>query len=339
MRINPDGGAPDLEVEGRLRRQGFRRPAGLDEVGRGCLAGPAAAGAAILASNPSAEMRAVARDSKTLSADGLRAAYEVISREALAVAVGWAAAAEIDRLGIGAAVRLAMRRAAAKLRLPPDHLIIDAVRLPSVNLPQVSFARADSKSLSVAAASIVAKVERDRLMARLAESHPEYGFESHKGYGTRRHMEAIRRFGPSAEHRMTFRPMSESGRSPGRLSSAESGALAEGYAAEALAERGLTVVGRNFRTRYGELDIVAADGDALAFVEVRARRARTGFGSPAETVTAAKAARLIAAAQEYVQSAGGERREWRIDLAAVELDRWGRPAAAEFIESAVEDAG
>ena len=333
------GGAPDFEVEERLRRRGFSRPAGLDEVGRGCLAGPAAAGAAVLPERPSAEMRALVRDSKALNADGLRAAYEVVSREALALAVGWASAAEIDRAGVGAAVRLAMRRAAAKLSPAPDHLIIDAVRLPSVNLPQVSFPRADSKSLSVAAAAICAKVERDRLMARMAESLPEYGFESHKGYGTRRHLEAIRRVGPSAEHRMTFKPMSESGRTPPRPSSAESGAWAERYAADALAERGLTIVGRNFRTRYGEVDIVAADGEALAFVEVRARRARTAFGAPAETITAAKSARLIAAAQEYVQSAGGGRTNWRIDLAAVELDRWGRPAAVEFIESAVEDGG
>ena len=242
-------------------------------------------------------------------------------------------------MGIGAATRLAMRRAIAKLRPPPDHLIIDAVRLPAVNLPQVSFARADSKSLSVAAAAIAAKVERDALMARMAESLPEYGFESHKGYGTRRHLDAIRRVGPSAEHRMTFRPMSELGRSPARPSSAESGARAERYAADALAERGLAIVGRNFRTRYGEVDIVAADGETLAFVEVRARRARTGFGAPAETITAAKAACLIAAAQEYVQSAGGGRTSWRIDFAAVELDRWGRPASVEFIESAVEDGG
>ena len=339
MRTNAGGGAPDFEIERRLARAGYSRPAGLDEVGRGCLAGPVAAGAAILASAPSDEMRAVVRDSKALSANGLRIARDAIAREARAVAVGWASAAEIDRVGIGAATRLAMRRAVAKLRPRPDHLIIDAVRLPAVGLPQVAMPRADSKSLSVAAASIVAKVERDGLMARMAESIPDYGFESHKGYGTRRHVEAIRRFGPSLEHRMTFKPMSESGRSPERLTSAESGTLAERYAAEALAERGLVVVARNFRTRYGEVDIVAADGDALAFVEVRARRARTGFGAPAETVTAAKAARLIAAAQEYVQSAGGERTSWRIDLAAVELDRWGRPAAAEFIESAVEDDG
>lgn len=333
------GGAPDFEIERRLARAGYSRPAGLDEVGRGCLAGPVAAGAAILADAPSDEMRAVVRDSKALSANGLRAAREVISREARAVAVGWASAAEIDRIGIGAAVRLAMSRAVAKLHPRPDHLIIDAVRLPSAGLPQVALPRADSKSLSVAAASIVAKVERDRLMARMAESLPDYGFESHKGYGTRRHLEAIRRSGPSAEHRMTFKPMSESGRSPARLSSAESGAWAERFAAEALAERGMRVIGRNFRTRYGEVDIVAADGDSLAFVEVRARRARTGFGAPAETITAAKSARLIAAAQEYVQNAGGERTNWRIDLAAVELDRWGRPAAVEFIESAVEDWG
>ena len=335
----PAKAAPDLEVERRLRRQGFSRPAGLDEVGRGCLAGPVAAGAAVLAERPSAEMRAAVRDSKTLSADGLRAAYATIAREAAATAVGYASAAEIDRAGIGAAVRMAMRRAMAKLRPTPDHLIIDAVRLPAVNLPQVSFPRADSKSLSVAAASIVAKVERDALMARLADSFPRYGFESHKGYGTRRHVEAIRRAGPSVEHRMSFRPMSEMGRSPPRPSSSESGARAERFAAEALAERGMKVIGRNFRTRYGEVDIVAADGDTLAFVEVRARRARTGFGAPAETITAAKAARLIAAGAEYVQRAGAEWADWRIDFAAVELDGWGRPAAVEFIQSAVEDAG
>lgn len=325
---------PDFEFETELHRQGYVRVAGLDEVGRGCLAGPAAAGAVILPANPSQEVFALARDSKQLSAAQREEAYEAITRSALSYAVGWVAPAEIDQIGIAAGVRRAMRRALTKLNPPATYLLIDAIPLPSSGLPQKSIIRGDSKSLSIASASIVAKVERDRYMVSLAKRYQSYGFEAHKGYGTRRHLDSIAGLGPCHAHRMSFAPVKREmhriqPQSPGAI-----GRWAESFVAAALEERGMRIVGRNFRTRFGEVDLIAADGGTLCFVEVRARKP-SAFGAASETVTASKARRVIAASQEYLQQ-NARWRDWRIDVAAVELDQWSRPASVEFIESAVE---
>ena len=325
---------PDFEFETELHRQGYGHVAGLDEVGRGCLAGPAAAGTGILPRNPSQEVFALARDSKQLSAAQREEAYEAITRSALSYAVGWVTPAEIDQIGIAAGVRRAMRRALAKLSPPATYLLIDAIPLPSSGLPQKSIIRGDSKSLSIAAASIVAKVERDRYMVSLARRYRSYGFEAHKGYGTRRHLDSIAELGPCHAHRMSFAPVKREAyriqpQSPGTI-----GKWAESFAAAALEDRGMRIVGRNFRTRFGEVDLIATDGETLCFVEVRARKS-SAFGAASETVTASKARRIIAASQEYLQQ-NARWRDWRIDVAAVELDQWSRPASVEFIESAVE---
>ena len=209
-----------------------------------------------------------------------------------------------------------MRRALAKLRPAADSLLIDAVSLRAINLPQKSIIRGDSKSLSIAAASIVAKVERDRLMTRLAEEYPDYGFESHKGYGTQRHLDAIRRLGPCAVHRMSFRPLNRISTTGHGLNTSEVGRSAESFAASALEERGMTIIGRNFSTRFGEVDLVAMAGDTLVFVEVRARRSRA-FVTPAETVMGEKARRLIVASQQFLQDTDVNWSDWRIDIASV----------------------
>ena len=280
---------PDFELERELHRQGYEYVAGLDEVGRGCLAGPVAAGAVILPQNPSRELFALTRDSKQLSAAQRETAYEAITQSALSYAVGWTTSAEIDSIGIAPSVRRAMRRALRKLGPEADYLLIDAIPLPSSGLPQKSIIRGDSKSLSIAAASIVAKVERDRYMVSLAKRYPDYGFEAHKGYGTRRHTEAIAEFGPCHSHRMSFAPVRREAYRVQPLSPGEIGRWAESFAAAALEERGLRIVDRNFRTRFGEVDLIAADGGTLRFVEVRARKV-SRFGIPSETVTASKGA-------------------------------------------------
>ena len=181
----------------------------------------------------------------------------------------------------------------------------------------------------------MAKVERDRYMVSLAKRYESYGFEAHKGYGTRRHMEAIAELGPCHAHRMSFAPVKRESHRVPRQSPGSIGKWAESFAAASLEDRGMRIVGRNFRTRFGEVDLIASDGETLCFVEVRARRS-SAFGSPSETVTASKARRIIAASQEYLQQDGALWMDWRIDVAAVELDKWGRPASVEFIESAVE---
>ena len=295
-----------------------------------------AAGAVVLPRRISHELAAAVRDSKQLSASQRDSAYELITDQATAYAVGWTTPAEIDRVGIAPSVRRAMHRALVRLDPLADALLIDAISLHSTNLPQKSIIRGDSKSLSIAAASIVAKVERDRLMIEYARSYPTYGFDSHKGYGTERHMDAIRRYGPCALHRMSFRPMSHTRTRNVLTDTTTVGAGAESFVASALEDRGMRVVDRNFRTRFGEVDLVALKGDTVVFIEVRARRS-TAFATQAESISESKVGRLIAACQEFLQRTKIDWSDWRIDVAAVDLDDWRRPAAVEFIESAIEE--
>ena len=201
---------PGLVLERRLLRQGPRLIAGIDEVGRGAWAGPVVAAAVILPLEDSG-LRAALRgvnDSKTLTARQRERLAGVIGEVAVAVGVGGAGSTEVDRHGLVAATRAAMQRAIAMLAQPPDALLIDAVNLaPLVALPQLSPIYGDSLSLSIAAASIVAKVARDRWMAGLDERFPGYGFAQHKGYGTAAHSTALARLGACEAHRMSYAPI------------------------------------------------------------------------------------------------------------------------------------
>lgn len=201
---------PTLGHELALSALGYARVAGVDEAGRGAWAGPVVAAAVILPLAPEAAdaLRGV-NDSKALSPAQRSVCRETIMRVATAFAVGAATAQEIDALGIVGATRLAMARAVAGLPVQPDALIIDAVRLPDLPILQRVFNFADSISLSVAAASILAKTERDAWMQQLDAVHPGYGFGRHKGYGTRAHQQALRALGVSPAHRRSFGPVAE----------------------------------------------------------------------------------------------------------------------------------
>ena len=202
-------GSPTIEVEQAFWQQGFTRVAGLDEVGRGPWAGPVYAAAVVLPNCPDdLEILSDVRDSKRLSARRRELLSEQIVDVALTVGIGAADVDEVDALGIVPATRLAMRRALARLDVPPQALILDALRLPRIALPQRAFPRADAQCLSVAAASIVAKVARDHWMIETAEvKYPGYGFAQHKGYGTRQHQAALDRLGVCPLHRRSFRPI------------------------------------------------------------------------------------------------------------------------------------
>jgi len=184
---------------------GCERIAGVDEAGRGAWAGPVAAAAVVLTLDD-ATARALdgVDDSKKLNAVQREVLRARIVEIAQAWSVGMASSAEIDALGILPATRLAMMRAIAGLRISPQALLIDAVRLPDLSLPQKAFFFADSISLSVAAASILAKTARDAVMQNLNDG---YGFAVHKGYGTALHRRMLEEHGPSEHHRMTFRPL------------------------------------------------------------------------------------------------------------------------------------
>ncbi|QPD03390.1 MAG: ribonuclease HII [Candidatus Nitrospira kreftii] len=198
---------PTQEFERVARLCGYRRIAGIDEAGRGPLAGPVVAAAVIL---PSRCRLLGINDSKQLPAKDREEAYTAILEQAVGVGVGSADVGEIDQLNILEATRLAMRRAVDQLAPPPpDYLLIDAVVLLGFKVPTKPIIKGDSLSVSIAAASIIAKVTRDRLMARYHEIFPEYGFLSHKGYGTAEHLERLARHGPCSIHRRTFAPVQE----------------------------------------------------------------------------------------------------------------------------------
>jgi ribonuclease HII len=202
---------PTLEAEGRFWACGMQRVAGLDEAGRGAWAGPVVAAAVILPCGDGTRATlAGVRDSKLLSPTARERLAARIFDVALAVGVGCGEQQEIDALGIVPATRLAMQRALVSLSVAPEALVIDALRLPGVDLPQDAFPYADARSLSVAAASIIAKVSRDRWMVEVAEvDFPGYGFAQHKGYGTRQHQAALNHLGVCPIHRLTFRPVAD----------------------------------------------------------------------------------------------------------------------------------
>ena len=200
---------PDLSLETPLWQAGLLALAGLDEAGRGAWAGPVAAAAVVLppSGDTLLELLPGVRDSKLMTARQRGLWAGKIHAAAVAWAVGWAACEEIDSLGILPATRLAMQRAVAQLGLPPEHLLIDAVRLPALPLPQTALVRGDQRSLSIAAASVLAKTARDAWMTDLDEQYPGYGFAAHKGYGTARHRRALDELGPCPQHRLSFAPL------------------------------------------------------------------------------------------------------------------------------------
>ena len=199
---------PSLAEERKLWRAGFTRIAGLDEAGRGALAGPVVAGAVILsAQTKRAGLWAEVQDSKLLSPPRRQELADRIREQAAAWSLGEASAAEIDARGIASATRLAMRRAVQTFSPSPDHLLLDWVQLKSLNLPQLSFTKGDLRIVSIAAASILAKVHRDRLLCQLHDQFPGYGFNSHKGYAARTHLAAIEILGPCPAHRRSFSPL------------------------------------------------------------------------------------------------------------------------------------
>lgn len=195
---------PSFAEERGLNVQGYRFIAGIDEVGRGPLAGPVVAAAVILPPDLDAPWLDLVRDSKKLTAKRRESLFPLILGVALGVGVGLALPEDIDAMGIMGATRVAMRSAVGLLPRPPDFLLIDHVGLPGLSIPQKSITRGDSLSLSIACASIVAKVSRDRIMVAMDESYPGYGFARNKGYATREHLEGLRCLGACPTHRKCF---------------------------------------------------------------------------------------------------------------------------------------
>jgi ribonuclease HII len=195
----------DLRYERRLKAKGYRLVAGVDEVGRGPLAGPIVAAAVIL---PLDVHIGGLNDSKKLTQKRREELYREIRRKAIAIGVSRIGQKRIDKINIGRANFLVMKKAVANLRILPDYLLIDGVR-NRLDLPilQEGICRGDAKCASIAAASIIAKVTRDRIMLRCHHQYPEYRFDLHKGYGTRLHLQKLKEIGPIVLHRRSFSPV------------------------------------------------------------------------------------------------------------------------------------
>lgn len=202
---------PDVSCERRFREKGYRRIAGIDEAGRGCWAGPVVAAAVVLPSCVLAKPSLLTgiNDSKALTERQRTLAYHQIFDTAEGVGVGIVPAFVIDGNGIVPATRIAMLTAVLSMPWPVDVLLIDSLTINGISIPQESLIRGDARCLSIAAASIIAKVTRDRLMETMDGVFPGYGFAKHKGYGTAFHQKAIEQFGLTTIHRRTFRPVTK----------------------------------------------------------------------------------------------------------------------------------
>ena len=204
---------PHWEEERSLWSQGHRLVAGVDEVGRGPLAGPVLAAAVVLPSQGldggyrSRRWLAQVRDSKLVPPQRREKLATLLRRAALGVGIGSASHDEIDEMGIVPATRLAMSRAIALVTPDPEYVLVDAVALPQIPMPHKAIIHGDAICFSIAAASIIAKVARDRIMVELDRDYPGYGFAAHKGYPTKSHLERLRRLGPSPIHRRCFAPV------------------------------------------------------------------------------------------------------------------------------------
>lgn len=190
-----------LKFENEAYSRGYSRVCGIDEAGRGPLAGPVCAAAVIL---PRGFIIEGANDSKKLSEKKRELLYDVIKEQSIAYGIAFAEVEEIEEINILNAAMLAMRRAVDKLRIRPDFAMVDGNRLPSLGIDAECIVKGDARSMSIACASILAKVTRDRLMLEYADKYPQYKFEKHKGYGTKLHTEMLLKYGPCEIHRKSF---------------------------------------------------------------------------------------------------------------------------------------
>ena len=193
------------DFENELYKKGINLIAGVDEVGRGPLVGPVVTAAVILPRDFYDER---INDSKKLTEKKRELLYSVIYENAISIGIGMSSNEIIDEINILEATKKAMKEAINNLSIKPEHILIDAVKL-DIDIPSTSIIKGDAKSQSIAAASIVAKVTRDRMMIELDKKHPEYDFKNNKGYGTKKHIDAIYKYGVLKEHRKTFAPISE----------------------------------------------------------------------------------------------------------------------------------
>ncbi len=303
-----------LHYEHILKAQGYRYIAGVDEAGRGPLAGPVVAAAVIL--DPE-NVPADADDSKKLSASKRERLYDEIMQRALSVSVAVTGPERIDRINILRATLETMNSAISGLEITPDYILVDGNILPPGHKNAAAIVKGDALSASIACASIIAKVTRDRLMTELSEKYPQYGFEKHKGYGTHDHMQAIAEHGLCPIHRKSFcTRLRTPGTETSPVSMRKIGDKGEELAAAHVQGLGMEILERNFSCRLGEIDIVAKSGDTLVFIEVKSA-ANERFGPAESHVTLSKRKKLRRAAECYMKLHGITDTCVRFDCAAI----------------------
>ena len=332
-----------FEAEIVRRAGGSGLICGIDEAGRGPLAGPVAAAAVIL---PEDLILPYLNDSKKVTEKRREALFLKIKEKALAWSVIMVPPERIDEINILQATYEAMRQAVSSLQVRPGVLVNDAVTIPGIDILQVPVIKGDAKCISVAAASILAKVTRDSYMKEMDALYPQYGFAGHKGYGTRAHCQAILDYGPSPIHRRSFlgkilagkedavNQPGEPGDKPdflfsGRVPSGrETGQRGEETAVRFLSDRGVRILERNFRDRDGEIDIIGEEDGTLVFFEVK-YRSSARWGDPAEAVTPEKQRTISRTARYYLYKTGrGTEIPMRFDVVCVtgKEIRWIRDA-------------
>jgi len=288
-----------LEFESKYYQKGIQLVAGVDEAGRGPLAGPVVAAAVILPVD--CELPGV-RDSKKISAKKREKLFLNIEKQALSVGIGIVHEREIDRINILQATYQAMKIAIGSLTPQPEIILVDGKPADLPMYQQESIIGGDDKSLSIASASIIAKVTRDKIMENYSLVYPEYGFESNKGYGTRQHLEAIREFGSTPIHRKSFNPVKKYLPTFADLKDKQIlGRLGEQLAASGIVKSGYQILEMNYRySNVGEIDIIHIEKDEIVFSEVKSGFAGGEWGDPLDQIDEKKRDRIVAASNEYL---------------------------------------
>lgn len=282
-----------LSYERGCWEAGYELVAGIDEVGRGPLAGPVVAAAVILPKECKIEG---VNDSKKLSAKKREELYDVILEKAVSYGIGVVSNERIDEINILQATYEAMREALSQLSPKAEYILADAVTIPMVSTPQKGIIKGDAKSMSIGAASIIAKVYRDRLMEALDEVYPGYSFGANKGYGSAEHIDGIKKLGITPIHRKTFVKnfLPQDGDT-----ATDKGNRGEALAAKQMEKMGYEILERNYHALKGEIDIIAKKDSYIVFTEVKYRK-NEAMGSPAEAVNHWKQQNIIRAAKAYM---------------------------------------
>lgn len=304
-----------LSYEKDLWEKGIGFIAGIDEAGRGPWAGPVVAAAVIWPENfylPGL------KDSKKLSPKNREKFSKIIKENAIAYSTGIIESKDIDDLNILQATFKAMKKALDQLSARPQFLLVDGNRrIPGINIPQLALVKGDSLSHSIQAASVLAKVTRDEIMQGVDKKFPCYGFRRHKGYGTREHETKLKKFGPTELHRFSFKPVEKSSR---HFTKKQLGNWGEEKAGCFLKDNGYRILGKNLRTRLGEVDILAEENGTVVFIEVKTR-VSDRFGCGEESVSLSKQRRMVKLALQIIKSRKLINRDFRFDVLSVYRDK------------------